>query len=390
MSSTQPTRTNTSSNTTGIYSLPNEVGINSLFSFSISFLWSQSSAFKTRALTYIQYPIPQKKLLIHLLSYASSRTLFRLATVSRRIHDLIIRILHHRLLACTSLEDRNLIFECYHPSEKTTSPPRQCDYLGTDIVGCWDDADAADDGGGAGRGGAGGTGDSNNSKSNTKNPMTRLAGLYSHFRPRKREDRHGTLLAGYGDGGAGAGGAGGQPTLISPTTIAINYNGGIFPVLSISHDPVIEQLSFEHHELFSQLCTVTHLVTHGPRPGLFRSFITISEGTVRVWRDWLAARASCSSSSSSSYSTGSTHTAPTTSSKDEGILWVDPRRNFGMRVKVQEKKWLGDQPILIHEDESPPVSYSVEIEGMKLTHYSTTYFGAPQSKFMLGPGRKGE
>jgi hypothetical protein len=40
-------------------------------------------------------------------------------------------------------------------------------------------------------------------------------------------------------------------------------------------------------ESFAQLCTITNLVRMGPKPGLFRSHINMSDGVIRVWRDWL-------------------------------------------------------------------------------------------------------
>lgn len=50
-------------------------------------------------------------------------------------------------------------------------------------------------------------------------------------------------------------------------------------------------LNLESHELFSQLCTATKLVKSGTLRGLFSSCVTVGEGIIRVWRDWLEEQA---------------------------------------------------------------------------------------------------
>ncbi|KAI9795117.1 MAG: hypothetical protein M1816_000139 [Peltula sp. TS41687] len=275
------------------------------------------------------YSLPNE-LIIHLLSYVPSRTLFHLLTVSRRLHSLIIRILHQRLQTSIHLADQNLIFECYHPSERATSPHRECDHLSTEILGPWHDADA-DAGAHDGNGGT------------DKVSQIRPVQLYSHFRPRRREARNGALM--------------------------VETEEGTY--LATRHIPaVVEQLSLEPHELFSQLCTATHLVTLGPRSDLFRTFVTVAEGTVRVWRDWLADRAADLDlgnvlDGDLGADDGDAPPAKASDGLHERILWVDTRRNFGMLVRVREGKWEGDhQPVLMQEDESSPVTYEVEIEGL--------------------------
>jgi hypothetical protein len=102
----------------------------------------------------------------------------------------------------------------------------------------------------------------------------------------------------------------------------------------------------DEDESFAQLCTITHLVRMGPKPGLFRSHINVSDGVIRVWRDWLAAQAS--------------------SGDEGGILWADAARDVGVRFRVAEKDTPGQQqqqqPVLVASDEQLPVAYRLEFE----------------------------
>lgn len=206
-------------------------------------------------------------------------------------------------------------------------------------MGGWDDSTTSNTSNGDGAGGASGQNCDSNSA------MTGLVELYSHFQPRTSERSKSTMVIGVG----------GEEQRTTTQILS-------------SRVTVVEYISLEPHELFSQLCTAALLVTHGPRSGLYRRFVTIAEGTVRVWRDWLADRAASSSScrDDEGLLNGSTHDMSTASAVDEGILWVDTRRNFGMRVRIRENR-MGDQPILMQQDENPHVTYSYEIEGMEFT-----------------------
>jgi hypothetical protein len=264
-----------------------------------------------------------------------TRTLLPLASVSYHFYDLILRIVHHRLLAAASLQDHKLILECFHPSAKLTTPGLLCDYIGTYELskGFNDDVDLYKDVDRAGRFG-------------------KLAGIYSHFRPvgpdeerRPRRQRH-------------------------PAGDVPGYSNvsNMFPAVSSSNEAEIPSqiVSLESHELFSQLCTIANLVKAVPNVGFLLSCITIGEGVIRIWRDWLAERAVLPrSKGESSLGTYSRSAATNVASFEdrERILWLDNRCNIGIRLRVIEREDLGT-PILMRLDEDAHVAYSIEYEGM--------------------------
>jgi hypothetical protein len=266
-----------------------------------------------------------------------TRTLLPLASVSRRFHDLILRIVHHRLLAAASLQDHKLILECFHPSAKLTTPGLLCDYIGTDGLskGFNDEVDLYKDVDRVGR-------------------LGKLAGIYSHFRPvgpdeerRPRRQRH------------PAGDVPGYPNV-----------SNVFPAASSSNKAEVpsETVSLESHELFSQLCTIANLVKAVPNVGFLLSCITIGEGVIRIWRDWLAERAVLHRSrGESSIGTSSRSAASNAATFEdrERILWLDNGCNVGIRLRVIEREDLGT-PILMKLDEDAHVTYSIEYEGMLL------------------------
>lgn len=266
-----------------------------------------------------------------------TRTLLPLASVSHRFHDLILGIVHHRLLAAASLQDHKLILECFHPSAKLTTPSLICDYIGTDGLSNGSDGDA-DLYRGVDRAGR----------------LGKLSGIYSHFRPvgpdeerRPRRQRH------------SAGDVPGYP----------NVNN-TFPTASSSNEADIPSqiVSLESHELFSQLCTIANLVKAVPNVGFLLSCITIGEGVIRIWRDWLAERAvlprSKGESSLGTYSRTAVSNVASFEDRDR-ILWLDNGRNVGIRLRVIEREDLGT-PILMRADEDAHVAYSIEYEGMLL------------------------
>ncbi|KAL8746147.1 MAG: hypothetical protein Q9190_001810 [Brigantiaea leucoxantha] len=110
---------------------------------------------------------------------------------------------------------------------------------------------------------------------------------------------------------------------------------------------VTQNLTLDTHELFTQLSVTAALVQIGPRRGVFLSFIDVVEKkTTRIWREWLAERA-----------------------KDDQLdatVWADQRKTLGLKVRVNEKRWKREAPVLIHKDEDQAVSYSLELEGMAI------------------------
>ncbi|KAF7914696.1 uncharacterized protein EAF01_001102 [Botrytis porri] len=249
------------------------------------------------------------EILINVLSLFSTRRLLPLACTCHRFHHLIIRIIHHRLIAAASLKNHELILECFHPSTKLITPYALCNYLGTD--GLSDDVV--------------GEGDIYKDVNNTGR-LGKMAGLYSRFRPLQSEERIRHL----------AGSA--RPTLLPE-----------------SDDGLVSQIvDLESHELFSQLCTITNIVKVGPKRGLFLSCVNIGEGVIRVFRDWLTDRVEANERHIDS---------PEECAKR--LLWTDTEKHVGLKFKVS--KWEGPPaPILLHRDEEAPVFYKLQYEELVL------------------------
>ena len=269
-----------------------------------------------------------------------------LATVSRRFHDVVLRLFHHRLLLAASLRDRKLILECYHPSSKNTEPYLFCDYLGTPGLSSEieDEGDVYNEINGVGRFG-------------------RLGSLYSRFRPIRPEMEQRVFRS--HPAGDVHGHPGSSITFPSEHSQTEQEPEGL-----VSHS-----VHLDSHELFSQLCVVTNLVQLGPRRGVFYSFVNVADGVVRIFRDWLAKRAGDTpghTSESQSEDCEENGEKVVSRSKigvhdahaEARMLWVDSSQNVGVRVRIKEENWKRDMPILLHRSEDPAVTYSMEYEGM--------------------------
>ena len=242
-------------------------------------------------------------------------------------------------------EQHKIILECYHPANKTTQPYLFCDFLGT--PGLTDDSSsiyedpAADNGGQFGH-------------------LGRLSNLFSRFRP-IRPEVEARIFRTHPAGGL---------LPIRPNVFFESGNdesGGSSTIDGDEEgDKLVEHsVSLDADESFSQLCVVTSLVKLGPRRGVFARYVPVSDGVIRVWRDWLADRASerkAGENEPQPDSSGSTR--QTSEDGERRVLWLDNRRNIGLKVKIKEKKWQRpDAPVLLHRDEEDIVCYSMEYEG---------------------------
>ncbi|KAF4266982.1 hypothetical protein CNMCM8812_002448 [Aspergillus fumigatus] len=256
------------------------------------------------------YSLPNE-VFVHILSPFSTRDLLPLATISHRFHDLVLRIIHYRLLLAAALKEYKLILECFHPSSKLTEPHVFCKYLGTDGLSdryegkgsLYEDVDTA-------------------------KRLGRLTCLYSRFRPEVTIEQMGTgaRITPYSD-------LEGEPGKENPA--------------------VTRPVNLEDFENFSQLCVVASVVKVVPGTDLLLSTIEVVDGVVRLFRDWLRDQGQRSSSDAPSNLT------------DDSILWVDTGQNVGLKLRVRQKEVSQQQfPILIHRDEMPPANYEVDIEGL--------------------------
>ena len=241
-------------------------------------------------------------------------------------------MVHHRLLLAASLKDRKLILECYHPSAQYTEPYLFCDYLGTPGLSSEKEGQGSlyqdvekDNGSGA------------------------LRMLYSYFRPTRADLDSRTVRP------HPAGDVPGSRT--NPINDTLAPKAGADKPDLVSHNVVLDP-----HELFTQLSITAALVQVGPRRGVFLSFIDVVEKkTPRIWRDWLAEEAEKLKENKSigDHSQKSTNEVGST-------VWADEGKTLGMRVKVRERRWKRDVPLLVHRDEQQAVNYSLDIDGKML------------------------
>jgi hypothetical protein len=100
------------------------------------------------------------------------------------------------------------------------------------------------------------------------------------------------------------------------------------------------------------LQSVVNVVKTGPKKDLFLSCVTIGEGLVRVWRDWLKERAE-----------GVAKRKGEEEEIEKRLLWSDTQRHVGLRLRVNERQ---DErvPVFVSRDEDPNVGYMLQYEGM--------------------------
>lgn len=264
--------------------------------------------------------------------------LLPLTVLSHRIYNIILRILHNRLVAAAELDSHSLLLECYHPSAKLTEPPYFCAYRGTDGLSLYENPSGSD--------------------RDTAARLGEMRQMYSRFRPHRRELEDGgrRVVRRPGD-------IPGSRTY--PGTAQDKFKG----------DLVKQTVSLEGHELFTQLVAQTNLVKIGPYNGLFSAFVDVEEGVLRVWRKWLSETAAKGNSTTSDIQKETVEEVGKGKEavheiveepfdpNDKRILWVSMAKNTGIRFNVKERKLRRDAPILIRNDEDTPVSYDIEYDG---------------------------
>lgn len=244
--------------------------------------------------------IAPRQILIDIFSPFPVQLLLPLTLVCRRFHALAVRILHRRLLQASSLPDHDLILECYHPSAKISTPYFSCRYLGIGTLGQVD-------------------------RDTEEVSLSDLSKLYSRLRPVVTEENR-------------------RPRSRYPRPSEASQAAG-----DVAEEPATVEVHLDESELFSQLCTVTNLVKVGPKRGLFLTLVNLSDGVIRVWRDWLAAAADRQ------------HVGQQ-DDNDDGILWADASRTVGIRFAVKPSG-TERMPLLVGPDEDPAVSYTLTYEG---------------------------
>lgn len=298
------------------------------------------------------------QVLIPTLSFFPTQSLLPLAIISRRFHSLILRILHFRLLLAASLPEYKLILEAYHPSRRNTDPYLFCTYLGTDGLSSQHE----------------GEGSLYEDCENETGRLAKLGALYSRFRP-ERPGVEGSMPL------RRIAGATPVQNQAGSTSQPIYANAGDGGNIKVSH-----VINLDADELFGQFCAYSSLVRLGPRRGVFLStvpIVSVGQGVMRVWRQWLRDRARESRRSEQENSKSSHEPILNRSSttlcpnigQDTYIMWTDYRRNVGLRVAVYSRdgKCYDDGSDL----DEVPLSFSIEIQGTSLLPSTPSRFPLP-------------
>ena len=269
-------------------------------------------------------------------------------SVNHRFQNLIIRIVHGRLLLAASLEDRKLILECYHPSAQYTEPYLFCDYLGT--PGLSDNV----------------PGQGSIYEAQTGDGLLRK--LYSRFRPTRRRPHSRSPRS--------------HPAGDVPGSRTSDLATSKSEMQEEADDVVKRTLNFDAHENFSQLVFSTDLVQLGPHRGLFSDIVKVNDKkTLRIFREWAAQRASETRRSHTARIEVGRSSEPTGVGNRE-ITWIDNiKEKAGVKLRVEEQKWRRDTPVLLRADEEQPIAYSMELQGKP----NTTRAGK-DGLLMLGSG----
>lgn len=262
----------------------------------------------------------------------------------------MLRILHYRLLVAASLKEYRLILECFHPSSKLTEPHVFCDYLGTDGL-----SDRHE-----GQG-------SLYENVETAQHLARLSALYSRFRPRAQPDDEAAVRR-----------VDESPLSSSDPSPPSGNRAVMLPGVvgylrpkpkrrddgaAVDEHSVKRIVSLDESEDFSQLCVVANIVKVLRGSNLLLSAVTVEDGIVRIWRKWLKDRVSQSQLADAQTGLDLELDSSQARHRPSAMLWVDEGKNVGLKLRVEEKRWNRNRPVLMHRDEEPLVSYQVEIQG---------------------------
>ena len=276
-----------------------------------------------------------------MLSLFPTQSLLQITCICRRIHSLVLRILHFRLLLAASLPEYKVILEAYHPSRRYTDPYLFCTYLGTDGLSSKHE----------------GEGSLYEDCDTETGRLAKLGTVYSRFRPERP-------------------GVDGNIPLrrIAGATPVMAQNGNTSqPIYSNTGDggntKVTHTINLDGDELFTQFCAYSSLVRLGPRRGVFLTTVPLvlsGQGVIRVWRVWLRDQArelrkqelngSADLDLDRSYTTSCANVA-----QDSNVRWIDDRKNVGLRfaVRCRDGKCYDDDGEL----DDLPLSFNIEIQG---------------------------
>lgn len=285
-----------------------------------------------RAFSLLELPT---EILVHILTPFATHDLLRLTLICTKIHNVVLRLLHYRLLLAADAPEYQIILEAYHPSRRYVRPYLHCRYLGTDGLSSKHEGEGSlyhDCEGVAGR-------------------LGKLGALYSRFRP-ENPTVEGKMpvrrLAGAIPASAlPANGAAVDPNNLPTTPIYGNEGDG-------GAQKVVYTINLDADELFGQFCAYGQLVRLTQRRGVYLSSVNIveaNEGIIRVWRPWLLDRGrelyeAERKGALPKLERSSTTVCPAFRT-DPTILWTDARKNVGLKVAVRfrDERFYGDQDL---------------------------------------------
>ncbi|KAK8091188.1 hypothetical protein PG994_000693 [Apiospora phragmitis] len=251
-----------------------------------------------------------------------TRQVLPLAGVCRYWRASVARLHYQRLLDALALRDREIILECYHPTAKISTPYLFCDYVDTPGLAAQSPSNGGQDPSLAG-----------------------LNALYSRFRPVQQEDNDR------------------RPRSRYPRRAVVEGVAQPMPLDMPSHD-----VHLDAGELFSQLVTVTNLVKVEPTRKLLVDIVNMTDGVIRVWRQWMASKAARPASTPTpAHGQGQQQQqqqAENGSSlmDDPAILWADSNQTCGLRMRVVERAEPLPPLFVPADDDEPAVSYKLEFE----------------------------
>ncbi|WPG99336.1 Hypothetical protein R9X50_00215000 [Acrodontium crateriforme] len=298
------------------------------------------------------------EILLTVFNRFSVPDLVQFMTISRHIHSLILRLLHHRLQIAAGLAGYTLYVECFHPSAQWTPTATKlfCVPIGGERLSdpSLDDQEVVDCVG-AGK---------------------KIAAHYSRFRPQGNEPTYKKRRESTR-----------RPGDIPGSRTYSLYQDSEEGTLTGDDEAVCDTVTIDSHDLFSQLMTLSYIGQRDPGTGLLFKVQDIGEGTIRVWRDWLSQRCekktwtdgdpiaihhdSADTSDDKANSNRDNTVEKINPTKDCKVLWANTRDyNVGIKFRVKERKWDKDDPLINSNDVDAAVSYVVEFEEVfvKTTH----------------------
>lgn len=283
------------------------------------------------------------KLLLRVFDVLESRDVIALTPVCRHFHCLALRLIHNRLQIAAGLASHTLFLECHHPAARTPGGKLSCQPQTTRAL-----TDLLS-----------GVHDENNYIGQVK----QVFDMYTPFTPQRRPPETTIRWSVPGD----IPGSRTHPS--SNPQVVYDLN-----------EPVTYTITVDSQEVFSQLSCLAYLGRSEYAQGMMFSIQQVSEGHIRIWRNWLSdqcerktwndgepiaiyheAPTSPMTSTASRPDGGVSYIPPT---KDPSVLWVDSRdENVGIKFRVRERVWRRAAPVAFSSDVEAPVTYKVELEG---------------------------